>query len=362
MTVPVGWITGAGTGQGMQIAGRAIGSHVEPFIVAEVSGNHGGDLERALSIIDAAADAGADAVKFQTYTADTITIDADTDAFRVSDAHGLWGGRTLYDLYTEAHTPWEWHGRLFDRARDRGLIPFSSPFDPTAIALLESLGAPAYKIASLEIGDTALLRAVAATGKPVMLSNGAATIVEVARAIETLRSAGASDIILLSCVSSYPADPREANVRSIPVLRDAFGVTIGFSDHTPGLGASLAAIAMGATVIEKHLTLRRDEGGVDAAFSLEPAELAALVAESRRAWQSLGDETPSLAAGEAESRRLRRSLWVVRDVEAGDPVSAETVRSIRPAGGLEPADWDRVAGRSFVRSARRGTPLTWDLL
>jgi pseudaminic acid synthase len=346
----------------MKIAGRVIGPDVEPFIVAEVSGNHGGDIERALAIIDAAADAGAHAVKFQTYTADTITIDSDLDAFRVSDSHGLWGGRTLHDLYTEAHTPWEWHPALFARARARGVIPFSSPFDSTAVDLLESLDTPVYKIASLEIGDTGLLREVARTGKPVMLSNGAASIVEVAAAIDTLRMAGATEIILLSCVSSYPADPREANVRSIAALRDALGVEVGFSDHTPGIGAGIAAIAMGATVIEKHLTLSRTAGGVDAAFSLEPGELAALVTESRRAWQSLGSATPAITAGESESRRLRRSLWVVRDVEAGDPVTAETVRSIRPAGGLAPVEWDHVAGRSFVRAARRGTPLTWDLL
>lgn len=346
----------------MRIAGRAVGAEAEPFIVAEVSGNHGGDLGRALSIIDAAADAGAHAVKFQTYTADTITIDSDADAFRVSDAHGLWGGRTLYDLYTEAATPWDWHDALFARARERGLIPFSSPFDATAIALLEGLDAPAYKIASLEIGDTALLRAVAATGKPVLLSNGAATMVEVATAIETLRAAGAADVVLLSCVSSYPADPHEAHVRSIPALRDAFGVTVGFSDHTPGIGASIAAVAMGAALIEKHVTLSRADGGVDAAFSLEPAELAALVTESRRAWQSLGTATPSVTAGEAESRRLRRSLWVVRDVAAGEAVTAENVRSIRPAGGLEPIEWDRVRGRAFRGGVARGTPLTWDLL
>ena len=344
------------------IAGRPVGPGHPPFIIAEVSGNHGGDLAKALAIIDAAADAGADAVKFQTYTADTITIDSDLPAFRITDGHELWGGRNLYDLYTEAHTPWAWHAELFERARERGIIPFSSPFDPTAVDLLESLDAPVYKIASLEIGDTALLRAVAATGKPVILSNGAATMVELAAAVETLRAAGAASITVLSCVSSYPADPREANVRSIPVLRDALGVNVGFSDHTRGIGVSLAAVAQGATVVEKHVTLSRAERGVDSEFSLEPAELAMLVAEGRRAWEALGSPVPVMTPGEGESRGLRRSLWVVRDVKAGETVTDGNVRSIRPAGGLEPADKDRVIGRTFSRDATRGTPLTWDLV
>jgi N-acetylneuraminate synthase len=331
-------------------------------VIAEVSGNHGGDLERALAIIDAAAAAGADAVKFQTYTADTITIDVDGPAFRVSDEHGLWGGRTLYDLYTEAHTPWEWHEAMFLRARERGLIPFSSPFDATAVELLASLDAPVYKIASLEIGDTALLREVAATGKPVILSNGAASMLDTAQAVQTLREAGTSEIILLSCVSSYPADPREANVRSIPTLRAALDIEVGFSDHTPGVGAALSAVAHGATVIEKHLTLSRAQGGVDAAFSLEPAEFAMLTEEALRAWEALGDATPRLTTGEAESRRLRRSLWVVEDVSAGDVVGVENVRSIRPAGGLPPVEWDAVVGRTFRQDVRRGTPLAWQLM
>ncbi len=344
------------------IAGRPVGIEHPPFVIAEVSGNHGGDLGRALAIIDAAADAGVDAVKFQTYTADTITIDADGPAFRVSDEHGLWGGRTLYDLYTEAHTPWAWHEEMFARARERGLIPFSSPFDTTAVDLLERLDAPVYKIASLELGDTGLLRAVAATGKPVIISNGAASMLEATQAIQTLRDAGAREIVLLSCVSSYPADPREANVRSIPTLRNALDVEVGFSDHTPGIGAALAAVAHGASVIEKHLTLSRAEGGVDAAFSLEPSEFAALTQETRRAWEALGSVTPMVTSGESESRRLRRSLWVVKDVEAGELVTADCVRSIRPAGGLPPAEWEVVVGRPFRRSVRRGTALSWDLI
>lgn len=344
------------------VAGRPIGPAQPPFVIAEVSGNHGGDLDRALAIIDAAAAAGADAVKFQTYTADTITIDVDEPAFHVSDEHGLWGGRTLYDLYTEAHTPWEWHAPMFQRARGHGLIPFSSPFDDTAVDLLEELDAPVYKIASLEVGDEGLLRRVAATGKPVILSNGATTMLETTQAVHTLRDAGAREIILLSCVSSYPADPREANVRSIPTLRSALDVEVGFSDHTPGIGAAIAAVAMGASVIEKHLTLSRAEGGVDAAFSLEPDEFALLTRESRRAWEALGDSMPRMTDGEAESRRLRRSLWVVKDVAAGEQVSLDSVRSIRPAGGLTPSAWNAVAGRTFRQDVSRGTPLTWDLI
>jgi N-acetylneuraminate synthase len=251
---------------------------------------------------------------------------------------------------------------MFLRARDRGLIPFSSPFDSTAVELLASLDAPVYKIASLEIGDTALLREVAATGKPVILSNGAATLLEAIQAVQTLREAGTSEIVLLSCVSSYPADPREANVRSIPTLRAALDIEVGFSDHTPGVGAALAAVAHGATVIEKHLTLSRADGGVDAAFSLEPDEFAVLTLEARRTWEALGDATPRLTTGEAESRRLRRSLWVVADVSAGDVVSTENVRSIRPAGGLPPGDWDAVVGRTFRQDVRRGTPLAWQLI
>lgn len=346
----------------MKIAHREVGPDCPPFVIAELSGNHRGNLQEALRLIDAAAETGVDAVKFQTYTADTITIESDAPAFRVSEGHELWGGRTLYDLYCEAFTPWEWHDELFRHARDRGLIPFSSAFDETAVELLESLDAPAYKIASLEIGDTALLRRVAQTGKPVILSNGAATLVELVQAVETLRASNSGDITVLACVSSYPADPKEANVRSIPVLRDALGVNIGFSDHTPGLGASIAAVAHGATVLEKHVTLSRSDGGVDSAFSLEPQEFADLVAEARRAWEALGSSTPSMTAGEAESRRLRRSLWVVEDVKAGDIATPANVRSIRPAGGLEPSDLDLVLGRPFKVDVTRATPVTWDLI
>ena len=346
----------------ISIAGRHIGPDHPPFVIAEVSGNHHGDLQRALQLVDAAADAGAHAVKFQTYRADTITLDHDGPPFRVADDHPLWGGRRLFELYEEAHTPWEWHQELFEHARARGVIPFSSPFDDSAVTLLEELAAPAFKIASLEIGDVGLLRRVAETGRPVILSNGAATVSDLALAIDCLRAAGASQIAVLACTSSYPADPAESHVRQIPVLRDMFGVEIGLSDHTRGIGAAVAAVALGASVIEKHLTLDRAEGGVDSDFSLEPHELAALVTETEIAWRALGDPTPMVTSGEAASRGLRRSLWVVEDVRQGDPVSARNVRSLRPAGGLEPAALDVAMTRVFSRDVARGTPLQWDLL
>lgn len=346
----------------VRIAHHDVGAAFRPFVVAEVSGNHNGDLGRALAIVDAIAESGAQAVKFQTYTADTITIDVDAPAFHVSDSHGLWGGQTLYSLYERAHTPWEWHPRLFERAREHGLVPFSSPFDATAVDLLEDLDAAVYKIASLEIGDLALLRRVARTGKPVILSTGAAELAEVDLAVRTVRAEGNDDVVVLACTSSYPALPSESNLRSIPVLGAALDTVIGLSDHSPGIGAAVAAVALGATLIEKHVTLARSDGGVDADFSLEPAELAALATETDRAWQALGDVVLRPTAGEAESLRLRRSLYVVADAPAGTVVTEEHVRSIRPAGGLAPAELENVLGRTFARDVRRGTPLTWDLL
>lgn len=337
-------------------------NELPPFIVAEVSGNHNGDLQRALDIIDAVAEAGASAVKFQTYTADTITINSDHPRFKISADHALWGGRSLYDLYTEAHTPWEWHEALFGRARERGLVAFSSPFDRSSVELLESLGAPMYKIASLEIGDVDLLRAVAETGKPVILSNGAASLSDLDFAVRTIRATGNDDIVILCCTSSYPADPSESNLRGIPVLADMFGVRAGLSDHTPGIGAAIAAVALGACVLEKHVTLDRADGGVDADFSLEPQELKQLVVEATRAWASLGRPTFEPTGGEDESRKLRRSLSVVKSVKAGDVVSHENVRSIRPSGGLEPRFLGEVLGRKFTVDVDRGMPLTWEVI
>ncbi|KHL00642.1 pseudaminic acid synthase [Sinomonas humi] len=346
----------------IDVAGHEIGSANRPFIIAEVSGNHNGSLERALEIVDAVAASGAQAVKLQTYTADTITIDSDRPEFRISADHPLWGGSNLYQLYTEAHTPWDWHAPLFERAREHGLVPFSSPFDSTAVELLESLDAPLYKIASLEIGDLPLLRRVAQTGKPVILSNGAASLSDIDTAVRTIRAEGNDQIVVLACTSSYPASPSESNLRTIPVLRDAFGVQVGLSDHTMGIGAAIAAVALGASVVEKHVTLRRADGGVDSDFSLEPHELAALVTESGTAWEALGSAAITPTSSEGESQRLRRSLYVVKPVRAGDLVTPENVRSIRPAGGLAPAHYESVMGRAFRIDCEAGTPLTWELV
>ncbi len=339
-----------------------IGPDHRPFVIAEVSGNHNGDLDRALAIVDAVADAGAQAVKLQTYTPDTITIDVDTPGFRVSDGHSLWGGETLYALYQRAHTPWEWHAPLFERARARGLEVFSSPFDPTAVELLESLGAPAYKIASSELVDLPLIELCARTGKPLVISTGMGDLGEIDAAVQTARAAGNDQIVVLGCTASYPAAPSESNLRGLPLLAQATGAVVGLSDHTMGIGAPLAAVALGACVIEKHVTLSRADGGVDSAFSLEPAELAALVVESERAWSALGEARIGPRESEREGLRFRRSLYVVADVRAGEPVTAANVRSIRPAGGLAPGDIDLVLGRAFRVDAAKGTPLTWDLV
>lgn len=333
-----------------------------PFVVAEISGNHNGSLERALEIVRAVAETGAQAVKIQTYTADTITLNVDGPAFRVSDGHELWGSRTLYDLYTEAHTPYEWHEPIFTLARELGLIAFSTPFDESAVDFLEELGAPLYKVASLEIVDLPLIRRIAQTRKPVLMSVGTATIAEVAAAVEVARAAGCEDLTLLACTSSYPARPQDAHLRRMSAMRDMFGVKAGLSDHTLGIGVSVAAAALGARVIEKHVTLRRSDGGVDAAFSLEPEELASLVSESRAAVAALGSASAWSTAAETESLRLRPSLYVAADVRAGDLVTERNVRSVRPAGGLAPAHFDTVLGRRFRADAAMGTPLAWDLL
>lgn len=346
----------------IELSNLSIGEGSVPFVIGEISGNHDGDLQKALDIVDMIADSGAQAVKLQTYTADTITIDSRKPQFIISEDHPLWGGRNLYELYQAAHTPWAWHEKIFAKARDRGLIPFSSPFDSTAVNLLESLDVELYKIASLEIGDLPLLRRVARTGKPVILSNGAASVGDVDIAVRTLREEGNNNIVLLACTSSYPASPADSNLRTIPVLQDTFDVQVGLSDHTLGIGASIAAVALGATVIEKHVTLSRADGGVDSDFSLEPQELSALVSETATAWAALGSPTMRVTPGESESRRLRRSLYVVEAVREGDLVTSENVRSIRPAGGLNPDLMDVAVGRPFRVACEAGTPLSWDII
>ena len=344
------------------IGGHEVGPDSPPFIIAEMSGNHDGDLQKALAIVRAAAGAGAHAIKLQTYTADTITIDADGPEFRISSGHELWSDRRLYDLYQEAHTPWEWHPPIFELAHELGLLAFSSPFDPTAVAFLEDLGVPCYKIASSEIVDLPLIRLAAATGKPIIISTGMASVGEIDAAVRAARSTGNDQIIVLSCTASYPADPADSNLRGIPVLADTFGTLVGLSDHTPGIGAAVAAVAFGACAIEKHLTISRAGGGVDSAFSLEPDELAALVRETAIARISLGQPRIGATQSETEGLRLRRSLFIVEDVVAGDVVTEANVRSIRPAGGLAPDLFSVVAGRTFRTDAKMGTPLSWDVI
>ncbi|GAA0472963.1 pseudaminic acid synthase [Paractinoplanes deccanensis] len=338
------------------------GPDKRPYIVAEMSGNHNGSLDRALALVDAAADNGADAIKIQTYTADTMTVDVKHPRFQISKGHELWSEAYLYDLYERAHTPWDWHQPIFERARERGLTPFSSPFDRTAIELLEKLDAPMYKIASSEITDLPLIRMAASTGKPIIISTGMASVKEIAAAVEAAQGAGATDVTVLSCTASYPAPPQYTNLRRIPVLAQMLELPIGLSDHTLGIGVPIAAVSFGACLIEKHITLDREDGGVDSAFSLEPAELKALRIESERAWEALGTTHIGPTEAEKEGLRFRRSLYVVTDVKAGDPVTEENVRSIRPTGGLEPDAIRTVIGRTFTQDAAKGTPLTWDLI
>ncbi len=339
-----------------------VGPDHQPFIIAEMSGNHNGDLERALDIVRALAETGVQALKLQTYTADTITLDVDTPAFRLPGEHELWGGARLYELYQEAHTPWEWHEPIFALAHELGMEAFSSPFDPTAIEFLEKLNVPAYKVASNEIGDLPLVRGMAETGKPVIISTGSATLTDIDAAVRAARETGNEQLIVLSCTASYPAPADQSNLRGIPVLRDALGLQIGLSDHTMGIGAAIAAVALGATVIEKHVTLARADGGVDSAFSLEPAEVTALVEGTKVAWQALGEPVIGPKKAEQNVLRFRRSLYVTRDVKAGEKVSADNVRSVRPAGGLAPDAFRSVEGREFRVDAVAGTALTWDLL
>ncbi|TDD27244.1 pseudaminic acid synthase [Kribbella turkmenica] len=346
----------------IDIGGVPIGPEHQPFIIAEMSGNHNGDLERAKDIVRAIAESGAQALKLQTYTADTMTLDVDLPAFRLPSEHELWGDARLYDLYDEAHTPWAWHEPIFDLAKSLGLVAFSSAFDRAAIDFLEKLNVPAYKVASNEIGDLPLVRGMAETGKPIIISTGSATLTDIDAAVRAARSTGNEQIIVLACTASYPAPPEQSNLRAIPVLRDALGVQVGLSDHTMGIGAAIAAVALGATVIEKHVTLKRIDGGVDSAFSLEPGELESLVEGSRVAQLALGQPVIGPKQAEQNVLRFRRSLYVTRDVKAGEKVAIDNVRSVRPAGGLPPDAFASVEGRKFRVDAPAGTPLTWDIL
>jgi N-acetylneuraminate synthase len=342
------------------LAGRPIGLDRPPFVIAELSGNHNGELERAIRLMDAAKAAGADAIKIQTYTADTITIDCAKRDFLIE--RGPWAGRTLHDLYSEAHTPWEWHEALFAHGRKLGLPVFSSPFDPSAIAFLEQLGAPAYKIASFEAIDTPLIAEAAATGKPLIISTGMADLREIGEAVDAARTAGCHSIALLHCTSSYPAPANHANLRTIPDMRDTFGVEAGLSDHTFGSAVAIAAVSLGATIIEKHMTLRRADGGPDAGFSLEPEEFRAMAEGCRTAWLALGRINYDREESEKDNVIFRRSLYAVRDVAAGQRLTKDDVRSIRPGYGLAPKHLPAVLGRRAASAIERGTPISWALL
>lgn len=346
---------------GFSIAGRPIGPDAPPFVIAEMSGNHNQSLDRALAIVDAAVASGAHALKIQTYTADSMTLDIGEGEFAIHDPKSLWNGRTLYELYKEAATPYGWHPPIFERCREKGLICFSTPFDAAAVDFLESLGAPAYKIASFENVDLPLIAKAASTGKPLIISTGMATVAEIDEAVRAARAAGGRDLVLLKCTSTYPATPANSNVRTIPHLRSLFGCEVGLSDHTMGAGVAVAAVALGATVVEKHFTLARADGGVDSTFSLEPAEMAALVTETQRAWEALGQVSYGPTAAEQKSLQFRRSLYVVADVPAGGKLCADNVRAIRPGSGLAPKYFDHVIGRTVARAVKRGTPVSWDL-
>ncbi len=344
----------------IEIAGRKIGLAHEPFVICELSGNHNGSLERALVMLEAAAATGADAIKIQTYTPDTITLDHDSPDFRIEG--GLWDGRTLYDLYGEAQTPYEWHAALFAKAKQLGVILFSTPFDETAIDLLEGLEAPAYKIASFEVIDLPLIASVARRGKPMIISTGMANLAEIGDAVDTALQHGAPGVVLLHCVSAYPAPMDEANVRTVPDLAARFGVISGLSDHTPGSAASVAAVALGACVIEKHFTLARSDGGPDAAFSLEPAEFAALTRDCKDAWRALGKVGYDLLGSEQGNIAFRRSLYVVADVAKGEVLTTAHVRSIRPGFGLAPRHLGEVLGKVAQRDLMRGEAFSWDMI
>lgn len=339
------------------IAGRKIGADFPPWLIAEMSANHLGQLDKALSLIDEAAAAGADAVKLQTYRADTITIDHDGPEFVLKG--GLWNGRRLYELYEEAHTPWEWHKDLFDRGREKGVRVFSSPFDPTAVELLEKLDAPAYKIASFEIVDIPLIELCASTGKPLIISTGMASLGEIDDAVNAVMRKGSGGLILLHCTSGYPTPFADSDLRTIPNLSQTFGVPVGLSDHTDGISSPVAAIALGACVIEKHFTHARAEGGPDAAFSLEPAEFAQMAAACRNAYAALGRVRHTRAASEEGSAKVRRSLYAVADIAAGEPLTSRNVRSIRPGLGLPPKHLAEILGRPARETIKRGTPLAW---
>lgn len=342
------------------IGDRMVGPSFPPFIIAEMSGNHNQSLERALELVDSAADAGAHAIKLQTYTADTITLNQEGGDFLIKDEKSLWSGQNLYQLYAKAYTPWEWHKSIMQRATDRGLLCFSSPFDESAVDFLEDLNVPAYKIASFENNHLPLIRKAASTGKPLIISTGMASISDLERAVNTAHENGCNNLILLKCTSTYPASPANTNIRTIPHLKQLFDVQVGLSDHTMGIGVSVASVALGATVIEKHLTLSREDGGVDSAFSLEPHELSSLVVESERAWHSLGDVQYGPTTAENASLAYRRSIYVSKDISIGEPFTESNIRVVRPGHGAPPWLYDHIIGKVSRAKHQAGSPLSFD--
>jgi pseudaminic acid synthase len=344
------------------ISGRLLGRNQPPFVIAEMSGNHNQSLEQAIRIVEAAAKSGAHALKIQTYTPDTMTLDLDEREFHISDPGSLWEGTSLYKLYGQAYTPWDWHKPIFDRARELGVIAFSTPFDNTAVDFLESLNVPCYKIASFENTDLPLIRRVAATGKPLIISTGMATVAELDETVRAARAAGCRDLVLLKCTSTYPATAANTNILTIPHLRELFGCEVGLSDHTMGIGVSVASVALGATVIEKHFALARADGGVDSSFSMEPAEMAALVLETERAWQAMGQVTYGPTEAEMKSLQFRRSLYVVKSIKAGETFTNENVRAIRPGLGLSTKYLHVILGKTVNRDLPKGTALSWDAI
>lgn len=346
----------------IEIGNRRIGESSRPFIIAEMSANHNQSLDRALKIVEAAAEAGADAVKLQTYTPDTMTIDIEGGLFSIDDEESLWTGKTLYDLYDEAHTPWEWHKPIFEKAEELGMMGFSTPFDETSVEFLEDLGVSAYKIASFENTDWTLLKKIAQTGKPVIMSTGAATLADIDEAVRVLRSNGCEDLVLLKCTSTYPATPENSNLITIPHMRELFHCHTGLSDHTLGIGAAVASVALGARVIEKHFTLSREDGGVDSAFSIEPHEMESLVVESERAFQALGGIQYGVQKAEENSLRYKRSVYVVEDIQSGEEFTPDNIRVIRPGDGLAPKYYEKLLGKKAKQDMKRGTPLSWELI
>ncbi|PNW49995.1 UNVERIFIED_CONTAM: pseudaminic acid synthase [Euhalothece sp. KZN 001] len=348
--------------QEINIQNRKIGADHPPFIVAEMSGNHNQSLDRALEIVEAAAKTGAHALKLQTYTADTLTLDVKEGEFYIDDPNNLWYGNSLHDLYQKAYTPWEWHEPIFKRCQELGLICFSTPFDETAVDFLESLNVPCYKIASFENSDIPLIRKVAKTGKPIIISTGMATLAELDETVRTVKQEGCEDLILLKCTSTYPATPDNTNISTISHMRDLFKVQVGLSDHTMGVGVAVASVAFGATVIEKHFTLSRADGGVDSTFSMEPHEMEQLVVESERAWQSLGQIQYGPTNAEKNSMIFRRSLYVAEDMKAGEVFTPQNLRSVRPGLGLAPKYYDQVLGKTVKEDTKKGTAVSWELV